>query len=416
MELKKISDIIKRGEKDAVTFLQKMISFDSQVINQGVKGNEGKIQKWLAKELKNMGFQVELFEPDNKKIKKYGDFNSGHDYKDRPNVVGILKGEGKGKSLILNGHVDTVAIGDRGLWKYSPFEGKIEKGRIFGRGACDMKAGLSAMIMAIKILKKAKVKLKGDIIFQSVVDEEGGGNGTLACVDKGYRADAAIIAEPTSLEICVAHRGGMHLKIEVKGLSTHACLKRRGVNAIEKMGKIMKSLEVLEKKWLKKKKHPLLPSPTITFCQISGGVGASIIPEECEAKLEAQYLPAEKKREVQMEIEKKIETVSNSDAWLKKHPPKLTWLLNTSPYETETSQPMVKVLKNSVNKVIGKARISGLPSGADANLLNNVGHIPTFILGPGDLSQAHHIDESLPIQEYINAIKIFSLVILSWAG
>ena len=178
----------------------------------------------------------------------------------------------------------------------------------------------------------------------------------------------------------------------------------------------MKSLEELEKRWLKEKKHHLLPSPTITFCQISGGVGASIIPEECETKLEAQYLPAETKREVQKELEKTIRAVSNSDVWLKKHPPKLTWLLNTSPYETEISHPLIKVLKKSLKRITGKAKVSGLPSGADANLLNNIGHIPTFILGPGDLSQAHHIDESLPLQEYINAIKIFSLAILDWTG
>ena len=294
--------------------------------------------------------------------------------------------------------------------------GEIAGRKIIGLGAVDMKSGISAMVMAIKILKRVKTKLKGDIILQSVVDEEGGGNGTLACVDRGYSADAAIIAEPTNLEICSAHRGAMHLKIRVKGLSTHACLKEKGVNAIEKMVMLMKSLEELERKWHKKKRHSLLPSPTITFCQISGGAGASIIPGECEAKVNVKYLPAEKKKDVQKEVEERIKTVCGFDTWLKKHRPELTWLLNTSPYETETSHPLVQILKESAIRVTGKAKVSGLPSGADARILNNVGHIPTFIFGPGDLSQAHHINESISVREYINAIKIFSLAILNWSG
>ena len=408
--------VIEERKEETVKFLQKLISFDSQIIEQGKGGKEGKTQRFLAKEFKKLGAEVDIFEPDNKRLRKYPDFNPGHDYKKRPNVVAVFKGEGGGRSIILNGHIDTVSPGNLALWKYNPYIGEIVGRKIFGLGAVDMKSGVSAMIMAIKVLKNIGAKLKGDIIFQSVVDEEGGGNGTLDCVDRGYKADVAIIAEPTNLEICAAHRGVMHLRIKVKGLSTHACLKEKGVNAIEKMVKIMKSLEELEKRWLKKKRHSLLPSPTITFCQISGGVGASIIPEECEAKVNIKYLPAEKKKDVQKEVEEKIRTISNSDVWLKKHPPELTWLLNTSPYETKTSHPLVKILKESAIRVTGKAKVSGLPSGADARILNNVGHVPTFIFGPGDLSQAHHVNESLPIREYINSIKIFSLVILDWVG
>lgn len=412
----KILKIVEAEKLEAIKFLRKLISFDSQVIEQGKGGNEGTVQRYLAKEFKKLGAEVDIFKPDNKRLRKYTDFNPGHDYTNRPNVAAVLKGEGGGRSIILNGHIDTVSSGNLAHWKYNPYEGKIAGRKIFGLGAVDMKGGLSAMIMAVKSIKAAKIKLKGDIIFQSVVDEEGGGNGTLACVDRGYKADAAIIAEPTNLEICAAHRGAMHLKIRVKGLSTHACLKQKGVNAIEKMVVLMKSLEGLEKVWLKRKKHPLLPSPTITFCQLSGGAGASIIPEECEAKVNIKYLPAEKKKDVQKEIKKRIKNISNFDSWLKKHPPELTWLLNTSPYETETSHPLVGILKESAMEVIGKGKVTGLPSGADARILNNIGHIPAFIFGPGDLSQAHHVNESLSIREYINAIKIFSLVISKWAG
>ena len=409
-----IFKIIEDNKNESIKFLQKMISFDSQVINQGLKGKEGKIQRWLAKELETVGCQVDLFEPDNKKIKKYSDFNPGHDYTNRHNVVGILRGEGKGRSLILNGHVDTVAIGDKGLWKYDPLEGRVEKGKIFGRGACDMKAGVAAIVMAVKCIKKANIKLSGDIIIQSVVDEEGGGNGTLACVDRGYRADAAIIPEPTGLKIMTTHRGAMHLSIRIKGKSTHACLKWEGVNAIEKMLKIMTGLSELEKEWLATKHHLLLPSPTIMFGQIKGGVGGSIVPAECELIVNIKYLPGENKKSVQKEVEGNIKSITKADSWLKKHPPEINWLLNTSPYETCSDHPIVKTIKIAVSKFIDKPEISGLPSGADARILNNIGGIPTVIFGPGSLSKAHSVDEYVSIDEYLTAIKILAFTVIEW--
>ena len=271
------------------------------------------------------------------------------------------------------------------------------------------------MLMAMRIIGQAGTKLCGDVIFQSVVDEEGGGNGTLACVGRGYRADAAIIAEPTGLEICCAHRGAMHARINVKGLSTHACLKSKGVNAIEKMMLLVGALDKLDKQWQAGKKHILLPAPTLSCCQISGGTGASIIPSECEAKINVKYLPAERAQDVRQEVEDCINGVVQKDDWLRQNPPQVAWLLNTPPYETSTSHPLVEVLKTSVSDIRGQVRISGLPSGADARILNNIGKTPSFIMGPGDLVQAHHIDEALPIPEYLQAIKIFALSICRWA-
>ncbi len=322
-EQKEVLDIIKRSESEARRFLQKMISFDSQIIEQGVKGKEGNIQRWLAKELKTMGCQVDIFEPDNKKLKKYSDFNPGHDYTDQPNVVGILKGKEKGRSLILNGHVDTVSPGDITTWKHNPWSGIIEKGKIFGRGVCDMKAGVAAMIMA--------------------------------------------------------------------------------------------GLDKLEKEWLAFKHHPLLPSPTIMFGEIKGGIGASIIPDACELKVEIDYLPGEKKEDVQREVEDNILNISKADPWLKKHPPEINWLLNTSPYETRKDHSIVKIIKKVASKFIDNPEISGLPSGADARILNNIGGIPTVIFGSGNLRKAHSIDEYVSIGEYLKAIKVLALIMIGWS-
>ncbi|MDD5483368.1 MAG: ArgE/DapE family deacylase [Kiritimatiellae bacterium] len=401
--------------EEALSLLRQMIAFDSRGIEQGVRGNEGKAQQFMAAQLRKLGAAVDVFEPDNRRIKKYADFNPGHDYHGRPNVAATFKGRGGGKSLILNGHIDTVSAGDVSAWKHDPYGGEIENGRLIGLGAVDMKGGLAAMLMAMRIIKRAGIKLRGDVIFQSVVDEEGGGNGTLACVERGYKADAALIAEPTSLAICCAHRGAMHAGIQVRGLTTHASLKSKGVNAIEKMMLILGALEDLNRQWQVSKKHALLPSPAITCCQIAGGTGASIIPAACEAKINVKYLPAENAPDVRAEVEKRVRDSARRDKWLKKNPPQIIWLLNTPPYETSTAHPLVSVLRRTIAGLKGKPKITGLPSGADARILNNIGKTPSFIAGPGELAQAHHIDEALPIAEYLQSIKIFAVAICRWA-
>ncbi|MDD3927674.1 MAG: ArgE/DapE family deacylase [bacterium] len=411
-----VARLVDNSREEAVCLLKRLIAFDSQVIEQGRQGREGLIQEYMAGELKAIGAETDIFEPDNNRLEKYPDFNMGHEYNGRPCVVGVLKGSGGGRSLILNGHADTVSPGDVSLWKHDPYSGTVIGNEITGLGAVDMKGGLAAMLMAVKIAKAMKLQQKGDIIFQSVVDEEGGGNGTLACVDRGYKADAALIAEPTGLEIACAHRGAMHLRISTRGISTHASMKDRGVNAIEKMVELMKALASLEREWSDTKKHPLLPSPTISFCRLDGGNGASIIPAECEAKVNIKYLPTERTEVVKAEIEERISAIAGVDAWLRDNPPELKWLLNTSPYEASTAHPLVEIMKCAVEAVAGRAVITGLPSGADARILNNIGGIPTFICGPGELAQAHHIDEMLPIDEYLRAVEVYVRVIMNWVG
>lgn len=413
MELELIS-LLDQNRDEVLTLLRQLIAFDSRVIDQGLRGDEGSAQQFMAAELQWLGAEVDVFEPDNGRLEKYADFNPGHDYRDRPNVVGVFKGSGGGRSLILNGHIDTVSPGNVVCWRHNPYAGDIEDDRLIGLGAVDMKGGLAAMLAAMRLIKRAGVKLRGDVIFQSVVDEEGGGNGTLACVERGYRAEAAIIAEPTGLEICCAHRGAMHARINVRGLATHACLKAKGVNAIEKMMLLLAGLEQLDRQWQTFKKHRLLPAPAISCCQIAGGTGTSIIPAGCEAKINVKYLPAERAPDVRQEVEACLSRVAQQDDWLRQNPPQVTWLLNTPPYETSTDHPLVEVLWTALADLKQPVKISGLPSGADARILNNTGKIPCFIIGPGDLAQAHHIDEALPIPEYLQAVRMFALSICRW--
>lgn len=412
--------------EQSIQFLRKLVSFDSTFIDQGAGGNELAVQQWLSAYLSEHGYETRLFEPDNNVIRNWPDYNPGHEYKDRPNLVATLKGTGGGRSLILNGHVDTVPLGDRAQWAHDPLGGEIEDGLLYGRGTCDMKAGVGAMILAVEYLREAGFELKGDILIESVVDEEGGGNGTLACVAEGYTADAAIVTEPTSLHIRPASRGVFLLNIDVLGKATHAALKWTGVNAIEKAIRIIDGMRDLEHRWLAARKNPLLPSPTITLGRIEGGLAGAIVPGQCNMKWDVKYLPVEFDPDgtervidgetVRQEVEAWINTICAGDDWLREHPPVLDWYLHVRPHWTSPDHPLVSHLSGACQQVVGRNVVSGMPSGADARILQNVGKIDTVIFGPGNLEQAHSIDEYVPVDQFEYAIRTLALAIYEWTS
>jgi acetylornithine deacetylase len=425
-EKEKLLELIDVEQDFAIDFLRQMVNIDSSTIDHGLGGREQAIQEWLEPQLKEMGFQTSLFEPDNEKFKDYPTHSRGHDYTDRPNLVGTLPGTGGGRSLILNGHVDTMPAGDLEKWTYDPWSGQIAEGKMYGLGACDMKAGVAAMIMAVKFLQEAGLELKGDVMIQSVVDEEGGGNGTLACVVEGYRADAAIITEPTWMHIQPASRGVLLLEANLEGLATHACLKWGGVNAIEKGVKIIQGMIELERLWLAQRHNPLLPSPTITIGQIEGGLAGSVVPGECTLRFDVKYLPVEVDRDghekensgdmIKKEVEDWIHTICAGDTWLRDHPPELIWYQHCLPHYLDPGHPLVGIMRSVAEETMGWSRVSGFPAGCDARYLQNVANIPTIIFGPGDLQYAHSIDEHVPLDEYVQAIKVLALTTYAWTS
>jgi len=410
----------------AVDFLRRMVNFDSSTIQHGLSGQEQAIQEWLAARLGAWGFETRLFEPDNSKMQDIPDFSPGHDYHGRPNLVATLKGSGGGRSLILNGHVDTMPPGDKEKWSHDPWSGTIGGGNMVGLGVCDMKAGVAAMILAVRFLQEAGLDLKGDVMVQSVVDEEGGGNGTLACVVEGYRADAAIVTEPTRLHVQPATRGVLLLEVDVEGRATHACLKWGGVNAIEKGVKIVQSMIELERLWLAQRRNPLFPPPTITIGQIQGGLAGSQVPGECVLKFDVKYLPVEMERDgqekkitgdmVKEEVQNWIHTLCTGDAWLRDHPPKLTWYQHCIPHYLDPQHSLAQMMHSHAQQVLGWGVISGFPAGCDARHLHNRAGIPTVVFGPGDLQYAHSIDEQVNLEEYIQAIKVLALTVYEWTS
>lgn len=420
MESKNILDYIEENREKFIDFLKILISKDTTNINHGIDGgNEINGQKIIISKFKELGLDIEVFEPDNNKLKEYKESSLGHEYENRPNVVGILKGKDKenAKSIILNGHIDTMPFDNIDKWFSHPLEPKIIDNKLYGRGSCDMKGGLAALILAVEVLMKLDCDIKGDIIIESVVDEEGGGNGTLACVDKGYKADLAIVAEPTELKLMKAHMGWVFFKMDIEGKSLHSGLKWLGVNAIEKTIKIMDGLKELENEWLLEKRDPILPPPTINFGTINGGTAGSVVPDNCRLDFGIHFLPTDADdnglgSKVEKEIIDRINLISNGDRWLKNHKPKLTKYQEGSPFELKNNKYFLEIFSNNYKKIRNqKAAIGGSEYGCDARLIQNYSNVPTLMFGPGSIKQAHGINEYIDLDQYIDYIKIIALSI-----
>jgi len=215
---KKVLSLIDENKEEIVEYLRKLINFKTITPsdNSRAEGEDyKKLQDFIYNTLSGMGFSLDMWEIDTSKLEDFpgSGISSGRDLSDMPVVVGRLKGGGKGKSLILNGHYDVVPPGVIENWRHDPFKGEVEDNKIFGRGACDMKGGIAAMLEAVKFIQKAGVKLNGDLTVETVPEEELTCMGTLACCEKGYEADAAIIPEPTNMNILVAMRGNSSGKI-----------------------------------------------------------------------------------------------------------------------------------------------------------------------------------------------------------
>lgn len=316
-----------------------------------------------------------------------------------------------------------MPYGNKADWDYDPFLGEEIDGNIYGLGSTDMKASLAAMIMAADLLHSLGIELNGDLMIQSVVDEEGGGNGTLACVERGYKSDAAIVGEPTRLNIQPAHMGFIFHEIEIEGKALHSSQLWKGVNAIEKAMEIYRSIKELERQWLMTEKHPLLPGQTVNLGTIEGGVAGSVVPNRCKMNICTHYQPMagilhqDRRDEVHQQILGAVNRVVQGDEWLRNHPPKVTVFQEGFPFETPVDAPIVFEVKQVVSQALGReAVIEGMPAGCDARLLSGFGDIPTIILGCGNPEDSHTVNESVNVDQYVKLIEIYSLIIMKWCG
>ncbi|WP_017471521.1 ArgE/DapE family deacylase [Amphibacillus jilinensis] len=409
-------------KEQQLDFLKTLIKCDTTTIGHGLNGNEINAQKVMIEKFEQLNLELDIFEPENEKLYRYKEADRGHHYENRPNVIGVWKGSGGGRSLILNGHIDTMPFDHLDQWLTHPLDPVEHDGKLYGRGSCDMKAGVAAMTMAIEEIKREGIRLKGDVILESVVDEEGGGNGTLACVERGYKADGAIVTEPTELKLMPTHMGWLFYKMTFTGQSLHSALKWKGVNAIEKALKIILALQELEREWAITKRDPMLPPPTINIGTIEGGMAGSVVPDACTLNFGLHYLPSDSDDEnlgslVEKELMEVINRAIASDAWLTENPPTIEKYQEGSGYQLEANHPLVTSLSQVSSKVMAKeVVIEGCAYGSDARLLSNYGHIPSIVFGPGNIEQAHGINEFVDIEQYHTCIDVLVAFIKEWCG
>ena len=413
----KIESYIDDHAPEAIAFLQKMIQQPS------VQGNEKGVQDVVIEKLNSLGLSVDVWDPTHDQLSKSEYFvPSRNSFEGSPNVVGVLKGTGGGKSIIYNGHIDVVPEGDRTKWRQDPFSGHVESGKMFGRGTTDMKGGNVSLLFAIESIIKSGIKLKGDVIFQSVIEEESGGAGTLATLIRNYRADAAIIPEPTNMKLFIKQQGSMWFRVTVEGVSAHAGTRYEGVSAIENAWKIHQGIIDLEKKRNATITDPLyshIPIPIpINVGKIQGGSWPSSVPDLITLEGRIGVGPHEEMNAVKMELKNHLAEVCKADVWLKDHPVKVEFFgAQWVPNSVENNNPFVELMKSNFESVYNRSlKIEASPWGTDGGLLGKIGNIPTLIIGPGETKMAHYPNEYIEISEVINAAKLFARTLITWCG
>ncbi len=326
---------------------------------------ESKIAGFIAQWLETAGVEVQLIES----------------IPGRSNVVGIAHGTGGGKTLLLNGHMDTVGMGGM----QDPLAPVIKNGRLFGRGAYDMKGGLAACMTAMTAVKKER--LRGDVVFTAVVDEEYASQGTQQLATR-FRADGAIVAEFTELQLITAHRGFAWLEVETRGQAAHGSRPDLGIDAIVKMGKVLLELEKLDFTLRSKPSHPLLGSGSIHASLINGGKELSTYPDRCILSVERRTLPGETTVKIEREMQAIIDNIQKSDTSFRAV---VRRGLERAPLETSEEAGIVKAVQAAAGKVMKRPlTIAGVQFWTDAALLSAAG-IPSVLLGPS--GSGAHADE-----------------------
>lgn len=407
-----------------------MVAFLQQMVQQPSLPNaECLVQAAVAAQLRDLGLIVEVVPTRFVELADHPAFaDDGFSPDQRLNVIGrwtptvtATDNPGQG-SLLLNGHVDVVAPGDERLWSVPPWSGVIQDGRLYGRGSCDMKAGVTAAIFAVAALKALGYQPAHEVMIQSVIGEESGGVGALTTIVKGYRADAAIILEPTRLELCPVQAGALTFRLTVPGKAAHAAMKNEGVSAIDKFMLLNHAINELNTQRHACYHNPLYDDPTniapISIGTIQGGLWHSTVPEAVVAEGRCGVFPGEGVDEARALLADTIHRTAQGDSWLATHPPRLEWFEGQfEAGETDVNHPMLQLLLANHAQLHGAPpAVRGVPYGADMRLYTNHAGMPTVLYGPGDVRLAHAVDEYVPLAEVVAAAKAMALTIVGWCG
>lgn len=326
----------------------------------------------------------------------------------RPGRCNITVQTGRpGPSLLFNSHTDTVPPGEAGRWTADPFAGEVRAGRLYGRGAADAKGCLAAMIAAFETL--AAGECAGTLLLSAVAIEEDGGYGTRREVERGLRADAAVVGEPTNLQPNLGHRGGSRLEVECLGLPAHAAQPEAGVNAIAAAAPVVQALVALEGRLAERLDPVLRQHPNLTVTMIQGGDAGNVVPARCTLLLDRRTLPSEQPEQIEAEIAAAVQAAAPPGVHVR-----LTGIRHTPGAVVAPDAPIATTLADAVADI---RRQEPSPRGffacCDMTFLAGVG-IPTIIFGPGEQAMLHVFDESLALADLRAAAQVYALTAQRW--
>ena len=394
-----------------------------------IRGNEQGAQRFVDAELRGRGYATDLWEIDLDQIAGLPGFSPViGNYDEALNLVATHRGKSKkGRSLILNGHIDVVPVGPLDMWLRPPFEPYIEDGWMFGRGAGDMKAGLAANLFALDALRAAGLMPASDVFIQSVVEEECTGNGALACLQRGYRADAALIPEPFNETLVAAQIGVIWLQVHLRGIPVHVLEAGSGANAIEAVLPLIAALKELEKSWnadeLKHSLYEHVEHPlNLNIGRIEGGDWPSSVPSWCCFDVRMAIYPGQDIDAARAEIESCVYEAADGDSFLRKNPPRIVYhgFLAEGYALAEHDKPearlAVKTLGQAHQQVTGN-ELQSFPVTAttDARFFGLYADTPALVYGP-EARAIHGFNECVNLESMRRVTQSIALFIGQWCG
>lgn len=381
-----------------------------------ITGSEEAVAAWAADALGELGLTVETIRPDLAAIRADPAWPGEEMPRSSlPVVIGRV-GRARGRRIVLSGHLDVVPPGDPGTWTTDPWTGEVRDGAMYGRGACDMKGGVAAILAAIRELAVGGelARLDGELIVALVPSEEDGGQGTLAAIRAGATGDLAIITEPSNLDVVVAHAGAITFRLTVPGRAAHASRRREGVSALDKLWLLAQALEADETRRNEAETDPLmtalgLPYPTIIGI-VAGGEWASTVLDRVTADGRYGVRLGQSEADAEAELRACIEAACAADEFLRDHP--ATVEITGGRFgsaRVPSEHPLPVGLAEVVEQVTGRRpALLGEPYGADMRLFVNVGDTPCVIFGPGHVNVAHSADEHVPIAQVVDCARVLA--------
>ena len=324
----------------------------------------------------------------------------------RPSVVARIPGESD-ETIWFDAHLDTVS--GEGM-AFDPFTPRIEGDKLYGRGAADDKGSLAAMMAALIAVAEARVTPPYTILLTATADEEYRMRGLLTLLQCGLQAGAAIVGEPSDLEIITAHKGVARFKVITTGKAAHSSRPDAGVNAIYHMGRVLEALEAYARRGVGRETHPILGKATLSVGVIRGGEHVNVVPDRCEIEVDRRLLPGDEGRRAVAEVRSYLNDAITEDVGLEVTGPDLV----VPGLDLPLDEPLVEAVSSAVRRITGRAALSGMSGTTHAGQLAEAG-IPAVVLGPGAMGQAHTAAEELDLNQLEQAARIYELLMRNGA-